>query len=50
MDLSLLINGTESQYFCHDKMIEVNISLEDVFSIVLFSVFLLARKAVSSVI
>jgi len=49
IDIRLLVDDTEFQKFCHDKvilfLIEVNILLLDIFSIVLFSIFLLARKA-----
>jgi len=48
MDFSILIDEIESQKFSQDKivlfLIEVNKSLVDIFSIVLFSIFLLARK------
>lgn len=52
MFFSLLDGGMESQRCCHDIkvlcLIDMNMSLEDILSMVLSSMFLLAEKAASS--
>lgn len=54
MDLSLLVGVTEFQYCCHNNvvlfLINMNISLEDIFWMILFGIFSIARKAALSAI